>query len=474
MAAAPPRLALLPGVVFALGPPLAVLSIGGEPFDLVWPACAVLGLEVVWVVWSWRRASGGLFDPYLLFFASTLLFNGGQVLIAIFGLEENGILEGVYPPSELTATIAFVVSALGALHLGALLAVRQRAPGLRPVAPADAKPLYLTGLLLGAIAIVPLLVRVTTAMRLVLSDGYKALYRDAAPVGVDSALVILEVLILPAALLLIAARRGRLLGAWLPWCVLFAYAGSLLFLGYRANAVFPLIAALWLWSRMVKAVRAVPIAAAAAVLLLVVFPVVRKTREVRASDRASVSFLKDALDDVERPFLSVLTEMGGSMRTVTETLRLVPGSHPYELGEGYAYALLTAMPSLFWDRHPTIARGTPGVWLTEQVDPVQAALGGSLGYSVIAETWLNFGAAGPLVLLLLGFALVKCWCWAEDRGGAALVLVASFLPMLLFLARSSSSEMVRPVFWYGLGPYGVVRLLGSLSSRRTRSRAALA
>ena len=62
------------------------------------------------------------------------------------------------------------------------------------------------------------------------------------------------------------------------------------------------------------------------------------------------------------------------------------------------------MPNLFWDIHPTIARGLACDWITETVDPFADLVGGGLGYSFIAEAYLNFGWFGvPIVTGIIGF-----------------------------------------------------------------------
>jgi hypothetical protein len=95
------------------------------------------------------------------------------------------------------------------------------------------------------------------------------------------------------------------------------------------------------------------------------------------------------------------------------------------------------------------------VWLTETVDPYTADEGGSLGFSFVADEFLNFGAPGvALFSLLMGFAVVRLAQWAEGSS-ARLATVATFIPWLLFCARSELDFLPRPLVWYGLCPYGL-------------------
>jgi hypothetical protein len=105
------------------------------------------------------------------------------------------------------------------------------------------------------------------------------------------------------------------------------------------------------------------------------------------------------------------------------------------------------------------------------VDPFTAKEGGGLGFSFIADAFLNFGALGvPLVALLMGYGIVRLCRWA-DRSSARLAVVATFMPYLLFTARSEIVLLPRALLWYGFGPYALYCVVRRAieESGRTRS-----
>jgi hypothetical protein len=448
---------------FALPLPLArFLTRGGET---PWLLCVLLAVEAAWILLSWRGVTGSVLNPYGLFVVVGLLFNANQAFMEIAGWNKGGLLGGQFSPRELVSTISLVMSAFGGLHLGALLAVNggrlpaPRSSGRDVEVQRENQALRRAGWWMLALSMVPLVVVSQRAVTKVLSGGYMAFLQPTESAGTGSLLDSLAMFAYPGSLALIVGSRGRGAGTWLAICVLLARAGVFLFVGSRFQSALPLVAAAWLWNRAVRPLPRAPLIGAAAALLFVVFPLVRATREVSGQERRSLASVKSALKDVEDPAVFVLAEMGGSMGTITHTMRLVPRPHPFELGEGYAYAALTVVPSLFWSKHPAIARGLPGTWLTEQVDPDYAAIGGSIANSFIAEAYLNFGWAAPLLMILLGFAIVRLWLWSEAAGPAGLLLIASFLPSLLMYTRNDATYLFRPMLWYGIGPYLLVRLL---------------
>ncbi len=132
----------------------------------------------------------------------------------------------------------------------------------------------------------------------------------------------------------------------------------------------------------------------------------------------------------------------------------MPGLREYDLGLSYAYALLTVVPNAFWDIHPTIAHGLAGTWLTNLTEPVLARMGGGIGYSFMAEVYLNFGWFGVGALILIGFLFARLVLWATEVDSLSRMAgLASFTSSFLFFVRSESGAVLRPLFWYALVPY---------------------
>ena len=158
------------------------------------------------------------------------------------------------------------------------------------------------------------------------------------------------------------------------------------------------------------------------------------------------------------------------MRNVAHTWELVPSHRDYDLGSGYFYALSTALPNVFADLHPAIARGTASAWLVNTVEPVLARVGGGLGYSFIPEAYLNFGWFGVvLVPAVIGYAVVRAVAWAERSSDPArLAALACFLPSLLFFARAETTMVVRPLLWYSVAPYALLHFVRRARTRRPR------
>ncbi len=102
-----------------------------------------------------------------------------------------------------------------------------------------------------------------------------------------------------------------------------------------------------------------------------------------------------------------------------------------------------------------------------------ASHGGSLGYSFIAEAYLNFGWIGaPITLGIIGFLFAKLVSWAERSGQPArLAMVACFLTFFLFFSRSEAASNIRLLVWYSLLPYLAVHAVRRFNAKLARRNA---
>src|SRR5690606_314388 len=128
--------------------------------------------------------------------------------------------------------------------------------------------------------------------------------------------------------------------------------------------------------------------------------------------------------------LEALQEMGGSLRPLVHTIDLME-NEPYRWGRTYWQALGQVVPnlSLRWqgDVYLPVEDMPPSHWVSRLAAPWNYKNFGGLGFSAVAEPYMNFGPWGvALVFWLLGYGLVRVdriemprptqlACWGIDR-----------------------------------------------------------
>src|ERR1700674_5366453 len=106
----------------------------------------------------------------------------------------------------------------------------------------------------------------------------------------------------------------------------------------------------------------------------VALPTIGVLRNLDSVNRDSLGII-GAFTSTANPFTAILAEMGGSMRTVAYTMELIPSIRPFDLGQGYGWALLTVIPNFAGGVHPALAHGSYATWVTAAIDPLTAAAG---------------------------------------------------------------------------------------------------
>jgi oligosaccharide repeat unit polymerase len=474
------------GIIYSLNPSGFMFSVELS-FQIM---CHVFVGLVLWFFGSWYLTTKRLFDPYVLFLLSAIIFNGGQIILEVFHLNEKGFLDDRFPLIESLQVVYIVAIALSTMHFGAILSIvfdRQKnkqssrilyspskigrvdtsAIELRENSIKSAEKHFVislnTVLAVGEVflyvSIIPVLITLIGAIQLAKVGGYGSLFEQQAATGIAASIGIIADFIFPGVFLVIAGGKRKPMVRIFAVIYLLLYTCAKLTIGSRGAAIMPLFAMLWLWNAVVNPISKTLLVAIAALMMFIVFPLVGATRnELSGVDLLSIGFITKTLTSMDNPLIASVSEMGFSATTIAWTMELVPKVRPFDLGMSFLVAVLTLIPNVFTsDRHPALMMSgydIPDYWLVNIIDPTFASKGGGLGFSFIAEAYLNFGWFGIILLGLIGFLFAKFIQWAlEDSDPAKMAMIAIFVSFFLIYPRGCSQMIMRPLIWYSLLPY---------------------
>jgi O-antigen polysaccharide polymerase Wzy len=394
-----------------------------------------------------------LFARYILCvpFASAPL-----VYLSVLGLFHLGLIVpwalGIYDisrapsfsPYGLSRSIALIDYSIVAFHIGIILALSRKKRSIllsQPVLETDDKSVYVGGCLLLAAGIAIFIIGLIGLdplgyFRLTYSETYR-LRAESDPRLFGSGMTIAFIGLSIAAA---GASRRRFRVVFIVGAV---WLASLMYLGFRGPTV---IAALivYIIARK-KGVRSSPVVStAAAVILLIILPVLHESRELPLNDRLAHISLNDF------NILDAPAEMGISIRPLVETVDLL-GPHDFRMGRTYWIAIKGIVPNLAlrWEASSTTSDADlpPSHWITALVDPWTYNNYGGMGFSAIAEPYMNFGVLGVLIyFFLLSFFLI----YLEQisiRSAYAFAAWALILGPLLWTTRNDFTNFFRPAVW---------------------------
>ena len=448
----------------------AILAIGWHSESYLeaqlYPLCVFQGLHFIWVLWSWQRVTGYYFSLYTLFFIAVQFFNGGDCLLEIFKLNKHGVLGGYtyfVSVALINKGVALATAGMVCIHLGALLgAYRCRAKNqnnipVRVITIEEEKSFVKAfGWLFFVIGAAPAIYISLAAMKMSLSNGYLALYCGNPSYGVNNWATVASLFCIPGLLMLLTVYSNRKIMGMFFLCFSAFLCFSLLIAGTRGTMVMLFLATLWLFHFRIMKIppKVFWIGALAA---FIICPAVGNMREESGLNRFSPTRLIERMSNKQNPLAASLKTMGGSLRTVSYTMMVVPEKRDFMWGSGYFWTATTVCPNICWPKHPAMEHTDFGTWITKTVRPTIAAMGGGVGFSLFAEMYLNFSWFGtPLACILLGYAVGRFSAIASYEAGPLFYAIAAILISILpFFARGSSQHIMRPLFWFCIFPYVV-------------------
>ncbi len=441
-----------------------VQSVGNRSLDRDWPELVTATWSMwtlVYVAASWRA----LGSPYLFtsgYLIALCMFHLGLPIPAAVGWftipELTRGTEGYWLQQSAWCTLLAIGSYGGgfALSLGAR--------GLPPMEPQEARARRDQTLGTAYWAGVGLFVAALCFLAMLISQvGNPLAYSrmDFFHAQGDMRGLALFMMTLPSAAILLVIGARTTIQSGIGTLVAMGSLGLFLLSGYRSAALFPLLVGTILWT---KTGRRIPIGVAAALLsvIVVAIPAVAILRASGTYESLSSEKVSESIEkaDTANTFL----ELGGTAGILAATLQFVPQTDPYRYGLTYWYALREAVPNVSMaarqsDRDRFLKHGAtqaglvtlaPSDWLTYKLEPIKFYNGEGVGFSAIAEPYLNFGYLGVVACFgLMGFGLGRLdqmTLWTEPRW---LIFAGAVFWPLVRTVRNDANNFTKPmVFLY--------------------------
>ena len=429
-------------------PTLAAAVLVGAVFLTVWPVEAVDdrttalsagGFFLLCAVGCWRGLGLHPLSPAMVYLYVFGVFHLGLVVPWGLGLDVGA------PPAwlrdnSLGDALLLVVAALTSYWAGAALAVWKWPANPRPRSHGSYhnRVLALSGLAVFLAGCGMFLWGAwTIGFERLSSANYFEIYKLTN--WYDPRFFVTSLTVAPIGLYLMAAGAPRRRLGWTTAAAA-VWSGTIFLLGFRGFALIPVITILAVLHKRGLNPPRWAVAAGGAVLLAAI-PAVTVMRDARLGERSAVEALGSA-----RP-LAAVNEMGASLRPLVHTVHYMQ-TEPLRAGSTYWRGLLAVLPNLSLDwqggGYVPLDELPPSHWVTKQAAPWIYRHFGGLGFSAVAEPYMNFGTPGVVVFFfLLPVALI-----GADRFDASrptrLALWAVLLGPLLWTTRNSFGTFFRP------------------------------
>lgn len=431
-------------------------------------------LVIIWCGSSLHKSTGKWFTLTYMFEISFAVFTFGQSIICGLGME-NGTFDQYNrePVVDVNVAYIFTIICLICLHIGVLCYSESNHRKKKRLfsLPEDhcdgdysaiMKPL---GIIIFVLSVIPFLYESIRLVSVYRVAGYAEAYSSISGATSWSKIFSLVADYFPFSLFLlyIGYRNDRVIRKISAFTII---GISLLnfAIGNRSEPICYLVALVWLNNRIAASGaqkrKTAIIAVITVLILLMIIPVIGETRNTGelSIDTILNSFTGESsvLDTVAE----TVSNLGYSVFPLIKTMQLIPERFGFHYGESYFYALLSIFPNIFGGTHVSVSHAALAQWLMRTLGMTYGP-----GYSIPAEAYYNFGWAGVLVMVVLGWIIARLLYENEEASNLKLFTAVACFIVLFSVPRRDTLTAIRNIVYYVGLIYLIIRLFAIRSYR---------
>jgi oligosaccharide repeat unit polymerase len=424
----------------------------------------IIILNYIWSIFSWYKLRKELISPYILFLTIIYIFTASQSFLWAFNIDINPFydLRLNFTNYQIIRGLIYTCISLTSFHLGALMLsnLKNKENSLNDIKfdanLASMKAIRRVGWTLFCISIIPLILVLKTQLTTALSVGYSAIYDQEAITGIHGIADDIALYIIPSLIcLMIGYSKSGRIKQKLPILFALIYIYIYLLIGLRNKAIVMLVTVICIWHYCVKRIkrRQVFLGAVLGYFLLAFLNIVSRLRSLSGRSFRDYYNLIVESSGISQLVIDTISGMGWSMLPLIKTMEIVPQYYPYRYGTSYLFSITTIIPNIgFWDVHPAMKYSDLSTWLTKTINFPYGT-----GFSIIAETYINFSWFGPIMMCIIG-AILGWYFTRVDKNNwklnpERLVLMLMIFSMTVMTARNNFLSIIRAIFYYSLPTY---------------------
>jgi|GEM_PF-2545447 len=231
----------------------------------------------------------------------------------------------------------------------------------------------------------------------------------------------------------------------------------IMFLGYRFNALAPILVGAILWTMIGRRIHPV-LLLIGALCLLVVIPAVSYFRALGSYDQLTAEDFSKSLEKTTAS--DTFLELGSTGGIVAAIVHWIPEEAPYQYGKTYLFALESMLPNLSSELSKSqriqdpdsktaeelIDAMGPADWYIYRVNRWMYKNGGGGGFSAVAEAYMNLGFFGVvIVFMFVGYVFGRCDVTRLLENSWTLLLVAACIWPFFTGVRNEAGTFIKPI-----------------------------
>ena len=355
----------------------------------------------IYIIFSWYKLHGKIFDLYTIMITFFMLFNYGQCFLWAFGIHtdneigrSNLIGVGVATDKEIIVAQLITLICIYMFHLGSCFCYEKRKNINEEENEINKNSIYIVSKILSIIVIPVSFIQIFIELQMSSQYGYNSLYNDNTSGNLWMELIVRLFYPCLFGLLIGSNFKKRIRNT--VYLIAILYALMSLLSGYRGTWLYPTIVLLFLHYIYVKKIKFSSILEIG-ILGIIVIILASSISNIRGVG-VNTKNLWEQIAIMDNPLVDAISEMGGSM--IIQTTLVKTGFDIYPYGNTYLFAILGVISDSFigflgfdyvdlstWFSHIYLQLETWGI-----------------GFSIVGEALINYGPyVAPIIMVVLGW-----------------------------------------------------------------------
>ena len=375
------------------------------PKDSIYSVLCIIGVMIfLMCILSYKRIKGTLFTAFFLYMCSFFFFSFGQSAVSILIKKKELFNDIRRMASEISIIEAqkHTIYCIILFYLGWLIVQLLKKNQNKLKANQNIyndiyiyKSLRIVGVVLLAISIFPALKELILVINLGLTKGYS---ETTTVIELRSSSdSILGAFFIPSMFMLIIGNRDYIIKRKFWTIIMMIYSLIYMLIGDRGTGAPIILSIIWVYTFLFNDGYKINIKKTIIplIILLLMLPVISNARlYLQNSNTTYLDVVKDVLIN-ENIIIMAISEMGFSMFPLIKVMELMPMYIPYAYGAQYLDLITNLIPSIIYKNksgYQSLAE-----WLKRTLN-----MRWGPGFSLIAESYFNFGKYGMVIMLLEG------------------------------------------------------------------------
>lgn len=218
-------------------------------------------------------------------------------------------------------------------------------------------------------------------------------------------------------------------------------------IGTRSDALVILLAMFWFYTNEYKNFSAKGYIIVFIILIVLAHLVSTIAAFRILPDKSILLFIKEFFNLGNNAIVKTINEFGFNIFSLHHTMILIPKTDPYAFGYTYFAAVMAIIPSALMGGFSFSAKAALPDWLKTSL-----GMDYGPGFSILAESFYNFGYMGIIMMFLIGILVGKAVSnkFSGDKRIIKNGIIAILIYLNIFIARDTFLMVFRKIF-YNIG-----------------------